>query len=163
MTEKKKSEKIPEITPEEAETLRKYGDIIDLPHHMSSVHPRMPASSRAAQFAPFSALTGLEDELDETARYTEDQRTLDENRREELDWKLQELGQMLKKSDAEQSPEVELQRFLPDARKSGGSYGMVRGRVRKIDTFRRSIIMEDGTEVPVDDITDIRFTEGEDK
>ena len=45
-----------------------YTDIIHLPHHVSSRHPQMPMITRAAQFAPFSALTGLDDALDETAQ-----------------------------------------------------------------------------------------------
>ena len=45
-----------------------YSDIIDLPHHTSKRHPRMPLEKRAAQFAPFEALTGLEAKLDGTAR-----------------------------------------------------------------------------------------------
>ncbi len=48
--------------------MEKYGDIINLPHHVSQNHPRMPAAGRAAQFASFAALTGYEDAIDETAR-----------------------------------------------------------------------------------------------
>ena len=47
-----------------------YADIIDLPHHVSTVHPQMPLSARAAQFSAFAALTGYEDVIDETARLT---------------------------------------------------------------------------------------------
>jgi hypothetical protein len=35
-----------------------YDDILYLPHPTSKVHKRMPIEDRAAQFAPFSALTG---------------------------------------------------------------------------------------------------------
>ncbi|MBQ2097568.1 MAG: hypothetical protein IKP73_02795 [Bacteroidales bacterium] len=45
-----------------------YSDIINLPHHVSTRHPQMPMIDRAAQFAPFSALTGLDDAIDETAQ-----------------------------------------------------------------------------------------------
>ncbi|MCR5118421.1 MAG: hypothetical protein K6B44_02230 [Lachnospiraceae bacterium] len=45
-----------------------YSDIIDLPHPVSKRHPRMPLEKRAAQFAPFEALSGLEEKLDDTAR-----------------------------------------------------------------------------------------------
>ncbi len=44
-----------------------YADIIGLPHHVSRTHPPMPLSDRAAQFSPFSALTGLEEAMEETA------------------------------------------------------------------------------------------------
>ena len=45
-----------------------YEDIIGLPHHVSQRHPHMPVSDRAAQFAPFAALTGYGDVIKETAR-----------------------------------------------------------------------------------------------
>lgn len=44
-----------------------YEDIINLPHHVSKVHPQMDMLSRAAQFASFSALTGYEDDIRECA------------------------------------------------------------------------------------------------
>ncbi|MBR2696311.1 MAG: hypothetical protein IKE48_02260, partial [Parasporobacterium sp.] len=47
-----------------------YGDIIDLPQHQSSVHPHMSLYDRAAQFAPFAALTGYDDMITEEARET---------------------------------------------------------------------------------------------
>lgn len=50
----------------------KYDDIINLPHHVSKTHPQMSMETRAAQFAPFAALTGYEDEIDETVRKTEE-------------------------------------------------------------------------------------------
>ena len=47
-----------------------YDDIIDLPHPVSKKHPPMPMINRAAQFAPFAALTGYDAAIDETARIT---------------------------------------------------------------------------------------------
>ena len=46
----------------------KYDDIIDLPHPDSRIHPRMPRAERAAQFAPFAALTGLDAAIEETGK-----------------------------------------------------------------------------------------------
>ncbi len=48
-----------------------YDDIINLPHHVSKKHPRLSMEKRAAQFAPFAALTGYEDEVTKTAEITE--------------------------------------------------------------------------------------------
>ena len=48
-----------------------YSDIINLPHPVSTSHPQMPVSERAAQFSPFAALTGHQEALRETARVTE--------------------------------------------------------------------------------------------
>ena len=47
-----------------------YDDIIGLPHHVSKTHPQMSLHDRAAQFAPFAALVGYEEVIDETARDT---------------------------------------------------------------------------------------------
>ena len=51
----------------------RYDDILYLPHHVSQTRPRMPRSDRAAQFAPFAALTGYEAVIEETARLTEEE------------------------------------------------------------------------------------------
>ena len=67
-----------------------YEDIINLPHHQSSVHPRMSMAERAAQFSPFAALTGYEGVIREAARQTEERIELDESEREDLDRKLKE-------------------------------------------------------------------------
>lgn len=44
-----------------------YSDIINLPHHVSKKHPQMSMLQRAAQFAPFAALTGHDEAIEETA------------------------------------------------------------------------------------------------
>lgn len=49
-----------------------YDDIIHLPHHVSVRHPQMSASQRAAQFAPFAALTGHGRAIEETAKKNEE-------------------------------------------------------------------------------------------
>lgn len=48
-----------------------YDDIINLPHHISKKHPPMPLMERAAQFAPFAALTGYDDAVDVTVQWHE--------------------------------------------------------------------------------------------
>lgn len=45
-----------------------YDDIINLPHHVSKRHPQMSMWNRAAQFAPFAALTGYDDAIKDTAK-----------------------------------------------------------------------------------------------
>lgn len=57
----------------------KYDDIIHLPHPEPARHPRMSRQNRAAQFAPFAALTGHEDAIRETARLTENKIQLNED------------------------------------------------------------------------------------
>lgn len=75
---------------QEKET-HKYDDIIHLPHHVSTKHPQMALSDRAAQFSPFAALTGHEDSIRETARRTEAFLELDEDKKEQLDEKMHVL------------------------------------------------------------------------
>ena len=59
-----------------------YNDIINLPHHESTSHPRMSAIDRAAQFSPFAALTGHKAAIRETARLTDGRTELDEMKKE---------------------------------------------------------------------------------
>ena len=49
---------------------KKYEDIINMPHHVSKKHPQMSLEARSAQFAPFSALIGYEEAVEEMARLT---------------------------------------------------------------------------------------------
>lgn len=51
--------------------MNKYDDIINLPHHVSRKHPQMSMWNRAAQFAPFAALTGYDNAIRETAKENE--------------------------------------------------------------------------------------------
>lgn len=71
----------------------KYDDIINLPHHVSKKHSQMPIADRAAQFAPFAALTGYGEQIKETARTTEEFHQVSGREKEELDQKLQILQQ----------------------------------------------------------------------
>ena len=55
----------------------RYDEIINLPHHVSKTRPQMPMSDRAAQFAPFAALTGYDAAIKETGRLTDERIELD--------------------------------------------------------------------------------------
>lgn len=56
-----------------------YDDIIDLPHPTSRRYPRMTMASRAAQFAPFAALTGLSSAIQRVAEHPEEPIYFDDN------------------------------------------------------------------------------------
>lgn len=128
----------------------KYEDIINLPHHVSKTRPQMPMSDRAAQFAPFAALTGYDAAIKETGRLTDDKIELEESSLNELNAKIQLLREKL--ADA---PEVTFTYFRPDDRKDGGAYLTITGTVKKLDDYERQIVLQDGTKVPIDDILDI--------
>ena len=129
-----------------------YDDIIDLPHPVSRKHPQMARVDRAAQFAPFAALTGYEAAVKETARLTEEKIQLSEEEKSALDHTLQTI---LQQPGSE--TEISVTWFLPDTKKSGGSYRTAAGFIKKADAFDRCILLQDGTQIPVDDILEIRI------
>ena len=107
---------------------------------------------RAAQFSPFAALTGLDDELAETARLTSAFHELSEDEKQELDRKLQELRDSLTKL-----PECSFLYFIPDERKSGGSYERKQGRVKSIDDYSKEIVLENGERLAIEMLSDIEI------
>ena len=130
----------------------RYDEIINLPHHVSKTRPQMPMSDRAAQFAPFAALTGYESAIKETGRLTDERIELDEEALTALDRKYQLLIEAL-----DDAPEVTIIYFQPDERKAGGQYVSATGTVKKVDTFGRRILLQDGTRIPLDSVYDLRF------
>ena len=122
----------------------KYDAILHLPHHVSKKHPPMPMADRAAQFAPFAALTGYDAAIRENTRLTQERIVPAEAA---LDRRFRLLQEHL-----EEQPEVRLTRFRPDKRKSGGAYETVSGIVKQIDPIARRIRLLDGTDIPMDDV-----------
>lgn len=126
-----------------------YQDIIDMPRHVSTRRKQMSLHDRAAQFAPFAALTGHEAAVKETARLTEEKIELDEN-------ELAILNQNLRYIESQEEPPViEITYFLPDQRKAGGTYVDIQGKIKRIDHNQRCIRMEDGTEIFIETILKI--------
>lgn len=128
----------------------KYDDIINLPHHISKKHPQMSLEARAAQFAPFAALTGYDDAVKETARLTNERIDLDEEAKMMLDAKLQVIREQLS-----EKPLVTITYFVPDAKKDGGKYVTTNGNVKKIDDYKHLIILDNSLEIPINEIIDI--------
>ena len=129
-----------------------YFDIINLPHHVSHNHPQMPMEARAAQFAPFAALTGYDAVIHETARLTDKQVELEEYDNDRLNRIFSELMDSLEKH-----PMVTVSYFKPDEHKAGGAYMTVSGKLKKIDTYEQIMKMEDGTVIPIGSIMDLQF------
>ena len=128
----------------------RYNEIINLPHHVSKTRPQMPMSDRAAQFAPFAALTGYDSAIKETGRLTDEKIEMDEEALNILNMKFQILVDSL-----DDEPEVTFTYFKPDERKAGGDYLEVTGTVKKVDDFERLIVMQNGIKMPMDDILNI--------
>ncbi len=127
-----------------------YDDILHLPRPVSKKHPPMPMSKRAAQFLPFSALTGFEGEIAEAARLTEAAPELGEDALIALDEQLSLLRQRLP-----DQPEVSLTRFVPDEKKAGGRYETLTGRARRLDEANRALLLVDGTKVDLDNLVEL--------
>lgn len=126
----------------------RYDDIINLPHHVSSVHPHMSMAGRAAQFSPFAALTGYDDAIVETRRLTDEKTEISEDVQAVLDRKMQIVRQRVS-----EHPEIEITYFQPDEKKSGGTYITLCAAVKKFDAYGQVLIMQNGMEIPVTDIT----------
>ena len=128
----------------------KYDDIIHLTHHVSSTRPHMPMSDRAAQFMPFRALTGYEDAVRETARYTDERIELTEDEKALLDMRLQKLA-----DEISNQPKMTLTYFRPDKKKAGGAYICVTGQLKKIDDHEGYLILTGGERILIEDILEI--------
>lgn len=128
----------------------KYDDIINLQYPQKSSRPKMPMADRAAQFSPFAALTGFGAAITETARQTGAQIVLTEDEKALLNQKLQILLTF-----AAQKPQVGITYFLPDERKQGGVYLTAVGVIKKADSLHRMLLLESGTEIPLDNIVSL--------
>lgn len=128
----------------------KYDDIINLEHHISKTHKQMSMQNRAAQFAPFAALTGYEEAVKETARFTEQKIELDEELNNILDEKLRLIQSQIKNT-----PEITVTYFVPDDKKRGGKYQKITGKIKKIDDYNKFIIFTDGKFISIKDIINI--------
>ena len=122
--------------------MKKYAQIVNLPHHCSHTRARMSLSRRAAQFAPFAALTGYEAVIEETARQTEGEILLDESEKARINACLSQL-----KAQIRQKPQVLVTFFVPDGKKTGGCYRNIHGRVVKIDENQQKMVMESGENI----------------
>lgn len=127
-----------------------YDDIIDLPHPVSTKHPPMSMLQRAAQFAPFAALTGHGAAIQEAGRLTDTQKVLEEYDNRHLNEKMASIL-----TDLSQHPSVTITYFLPDARKEGGAYVTTSGVLRKYDEYLKVLTLEDGTQIDIPYIIDV--------
>ena len=129
-----------------------YRDLLHLPHHRSQTHASMPRQSRAAQFAPFAALTGFDAQLRETERQTQAQAEPNEDALQELDQRLHTLFACV-----HTQPAVQVRWFVPDAKKSGGAYKAAAGRVLQLDRNRSLLVLDSGPVIALGAIAELRF------
>lgn len=120
-----------------------------MPHHTSPNRIRMSLIDRAAQFAPFAALTGYEDSLKEVARLTDRKIELSEEEKWKIGLKIDYLINNKVKE------EVEVLYFVPDSQKEGGSYQKYFGVVRDYDQIKKAIKFKDKTFIDIDNVISI--------
>lgn len=130
--------------------MNKYKDIINLPHHVSKTRKPMSLYNRAAQFAPFAALTGYDDAIKETARLTEERIELSDELKNMLDQKIKLIIENIKLQ-----PEVAITYYVPDNKKSGGVYKTISGNVKRIDEVEKCIIFTNKLKIKVSDLLNI--------
>ena len=132
----------------------KYDDIINLQRPISKNHRPMPVENRAAQFAPFAALTGYDDAVEETARLTDRRIELSEEMKQDLDNILMEI-----RNTHSPDKNVRVTYFVPDLLKEGGEYVTEDVIIKKVDDLSRQIILSDKRIIKIDDILRMEIIE----
>ena len=129
--------------------MNNYEDIINLPHHTSKNHPKMSIQNRAAQFSPFSALTGYEDAINETKRITEEKRILTHDMIEEINRSLIEVKENLNKYN------YKIKYFKKDLNKKGGTYLTIVDKIIKLNPIEEYLLTKNKTKISLNDIEEI--------
>ena len=128
-----------------------YEDILSLPHPTFSRHTPMSNADRAAQFAPFAALTGHGEAICEAARLTQQPTEPSEDRLEELDRAMRAILSLTP------PPLVSVTHFVPDAKKAGGAYTSTTGHIIKLNRSSGYLLLREGHRIPLAAISDIQL------
>lgn len=132
--------------------MESYEDIINFPHFEPKYHPRIDAYSRAAQFAPFKALIGYEDDIKETSRLTDKKIEISEDKKKQMNENLFFLKENIKEKWI-----VTLTYFVPDSKKEGGIYQEYEGIIKAINETNHTLIFTSGKKIQFDDIYQIHL------
>lgn len=124
-----------------------YEDIVNIPRHISKVHPQATMADRAARFSPFAAISGYEDMVKEAARVTEERIDITDATKELLNEKLNMIIEFL-----DEAPVVTITYFEPDKKKDGGAYISITGTVKRIDEYERIVLMSDDKKIRIEEI-----------
>ena len=133
--------------------VERYSDIINLPHHQSVRRPHMSVYNRAAQFAPFAALTGYDQMVQDTAgmQLNDEKRVLSDDARRVLDEKLQILRKHLK-----EQPEIKVIFYDDKAGVNGGAYRFVSGNLKKFEENPAMLILDKNLKISCEGILSIQ-------
>ena len=130
--------------------MNRYDDIINIPYKKSTKRPHMSNYDRAAQFAPFAALVGYNDEIIEAGRLTDKRPELSEDDKKIINNKLSIINSCIF-----ECPVICIEYFEADKLKSGGAYKRIVSSIKRIDTITNEIILVDKTRIPIQDIINI--------
>lgn len=126
----------------------KYDDIINLPHHTSKNHPQMSLENRAAQFAPFAALVGYSEAIEESQEYKEEKIILAKDKKDELEEKLHRLNK---------GNVIEIKYYSMNKKK----YLIYKGTIKQIDKVEKRIVFINRDSIQIKDIIDIKLLSNE--
>ena len=120
----------------------KYDDILRTPWPQPGTRARMAVEDRAAQFAPFAALTGYEAVLQEAARLTQHPVYLTEESLDALNAQLRKARERL-----DTQPQITMTVYYEDRVKEGGRFETVTWRLNNIDQYPGGLLRTDGREI----------------
>ena len=123
---------------DEPDARQEYADIIDMPHHQSSIHPHMSIYDRAAQFMPFAALSGYDEMIHEETRTTDSKKELDDFITDVISQKLNIISNAIISGNY---PVVDITYFVPDSNKEGGKYITSKVKIKRIDLINRKVML----------------------
>ena len=126
----------------------KYDDIIDLPHYEPKYHKRMNKNQRAAQFAPFSALTGFAEKINEASKITEKKIELSSDEKEKINF-------FLIKINKKQIKKAKITYFVSDIKKDSGKYITEIVNIKKIDFTDKSIKLLNNKKIYFNEIIEL--------
>ena len=133
--------------------MRNYEDIRNHERYQLKHHTPMSLESRAAQFAPFAALVGYDEEIGEAARSTDGREELSEDAIDALNQAFQKLLE-----HEEERLLVTVTYCQPDAKKDGGKYMTYTGNFRFYDAEKRVMKFVDGMVIGVGQVCRIDFS-----
>jgi hypothetical protein len=116
-----------------------------------SKYPKMSMSDRAAQFAPFAALTGHKEAILEQQRITQTKRILSNEEKLEINEKIIELMNLKSK--------CRITYFEKDKTKSGGQYMESVLSFKRFDELNKTLFFKENIQIQIEDIVDIEILE----
>lgn len=123
-----------------------YDDIINLARPETKNREHMSRLNRAAQFAPFAALTGYAAAVSETGRLTEKKRVLSSDEIAILERRINFL------IENEINEKIKIEYFKKDERKSGGKYLEIEDKFKKFDDINLILALESGLRINFRDL-----------